>query len=676
MNEIIRKVLKRTYVPSEAKTTYNLIPVYNLLDLFDQTRGILSNVCPQLTWKPDDPLIWATYRPNSCNREYMRFFNRKIVYSKNCTLQSLVIIKITPEELNQLKEQFEAKISIKQYDSATEETTYKFYPDNQGFKTKPLRVVIHLCRFEYCLKDWSEYSLRQEHHKCSLDYHIHKHFAQKEDWVACITVEFEKNIELASEIAIKNANLSNFSFQITDRIKWNYFYLSDNEFEEQLDVFKKKDLTCDNFYDHCYKFPELPHYVKSGNQYFNRPRYNLENVRGYSWTTSQLRKALFKDGKLPHLKSLDTKLIYPTESKLFLKNFRNLEQCDLKRAGFLVRMFDSICQLRQKNVPKEEMEIIIKQQRKIRAKIQKKKQAQNKIRQTTKRKFKNYQKNIAKTRKRIQRMCINDKDVISQDTLGPFQASQIISFIPFGKQKGICYLKKDLLKLLNTKTPLALWVKRHDALSIDVSGHGGQPSLDPRDRVYILPADGTVINQAGFELLNQSTSQKFQLAPILENQRIGNLRGSFGESQHHGQLPGFTIYDLVEIPNKSSEHMSNSGSKSESNPAIRQREEQLKTFASIGLPDLSNRGLTGLNPTLIRQALSINKKLRDAFMNPNKPTSSITVNIDSPDLLDKYQTSIGDHPLVSIRGHTLKLKFDTAATTSTASTATIDSSDS
>nr|QBK90960.1 MAG: uncharacterized protein LCPAC201_02610 [Pithovirus LCPAC201] len=116
-------------------------------------------------------------------------------------------------------------------------------------------------------------------------------------------------------------------------------------------------------------------------------------------------------------------------------------------------------------------------------------------------------------------------------------------------EKPVCYDRQTMINFMETKV-FADWVPSPDYNSpgqfqtIDDRGHGGEPG---KKRYY-----GTIlsyyIDQASYRHLKDLTIRKYIKEPRLLNQRIGNLRGQFGISQHHGQLPGFTIYSLRAKP--------------------------------------------------------------------------------------------------------------------------------
>ncbi len=118
-------------------------------------------------------------------------------------------------------------------------------------------------------------------------------------------------------------------------------------------------------------------------------------------------------------------------------------------------------------------------------------------------------------------------------------------------KKPVCYDREGMIKMMETQV-FADWVPSpyYDSPGqftmsavIDDNGHGGEPGKKRYYKTILYYVD-----QASYYLLKDLTIREYIKEPQLLNQRIGNLRGQFGVGQHHGQLPGFTIYSLRAKP--------------------------------------------------------------------------------------------------------------------------------
>jgi len=110
---------------------------------------------------------------------------------------------------------------------------------------------------------------------------------------------------------------------------------------------------------------------------------------------------------------------------------------------------------------------------------------------------------------------------------------------------GICvskteikeYLKSDLTED-NPKVLMTLWTGK----DLDNSGNYGKPS----GRIIIkMPPFNTFVTLGSLEqMIKNDYNKEWFLYPLYngKRRRIGNLQGSYGSSQNHGQIPGSVIY--------------------------------------------------------------------------------------------------------------------------------------
>lgn len=110
---------------------------------------------------------------------------------------------------------------------------------------------------------------------------------------------------------------------------------------------------------------------------------------------------------------------------------------------------------------------------------------------------------------------------------------------------GICvskteikeYLKSDLTED-NPKVLMTLWTGK----DLDNTGHYGKPS----GRIIVkMPPFNTFVTLGSLEqMIKNDYNKEWFLYPLYngKRRRIGNLQGSYGSSQNHGQIPGSVIY--------------------------------------------------------------------------------------------------------------------------------------
>jgi len=121
-----------------------------------------------------------------------------------------------------------------------------------------------------------------------------------------------------------------------------------------------------------------------------------------------------------------------------------------------------------------------------------------------------------------------------------------INFIDTPNKPGRlnCYDGASLKHWLNqSENTFAKWVQRRPGYALEINGHGGMPDLDHQ---YLKLYTGEfVIKDDIVEKLQKGVKYPVILdADYTEIVRLGNLEGLFGEGDHHGQYPGYRIYQL------------------------------------------------------------------------------------------------------------------------------------
>lgn len=126
----------------------------------------------------------------------------------------------------------------------------------------------------------------------------------------------------------------------------------------------------------------------------------------------------------------------------------------------------------------------------------------------------------------------------------------ILIYVPNSQNlfdKSVCSTKEELVQYFRTfedsLTPdniMSIYSRGDN----DVSGHGSEPT---GKIVVKLPVNNIYVTFGSMQRVLQSNSNKTYYALSLfgsKRRRIGNLKGLFGASMNHGQIPGMTIFKL------------------------------------------------------------------------------------------------------------------------------------
>ncbi len=104
-------------------------------------------------------------------------------------------------------------------------------------------------------------------------------------------------------------------------------------------------------------------------------------------------------------------------------------------------------------------------------------------------------------------------------------------------EKPVCYERASIIRAMETQV-FANWVTLPDK-TLNVMGYGGGPGKKRFYKTFLYYVDYT-----SYILLKDPTIREYIRELKYPNQRIGNLEGSFGIGENHGQSPGFDIYSL------------------------------------------------------------------------------------------------------------------------------------
>lgn len=145
--------------------------------------------------------------------------------------------------------------------------------------------------------------------------------------------------------------------------------------------------------------------------------------------------------------------------------------------------------------------------------------------------------------------CSNDIDIFTMEEWDETNPAEIkIGFLQKdNKLYTECYSINTLFEWIhNTENYFTNWVQKDPERPMDKEGYGGEPG----NRIILsTPLKNYVV---GFYKLQRNVRRSipyynYIAIPIETNYRIGNLSGTFGQGQKHGQAPGETIYYLVYV---------------------------------------------------------------------------------------------------------------------------------
>ena len=135
--------------------------------------------------------------------------------------------------------------------------------------------------------------------------------------------------------------------------------------------------------------------------------------------------------------------------------------------------------------------------------------------------------------------CSNDRDSVTQIEWSDQSPSLFIFFYHGGKEFIKCYDKQSLKQWLKQPTSiLANWIPKPGKV-IDSTGMGGQPGKKRFYKFYT----GEYISKESVDKYILQGKHKLLTATFDRNVRLGNVKGTFGQSQLHGQSK-FPTYKL------------------------------------------------------------------------------------------------------------------------------------
>jgi hypothetical protein len=114
-------------------------------------------------------------------------------------------------------------------------------------------------------------------------------------------------------------------------------------------------------------------------------------------------------------------------------------------------------------------------------------------------------------------------------------------------EKALCITRDELLESI--KSDLDVFPPRNfmtiftSPADSNVAGYGSKPT---GKIVFKLPVNNIFITLGSLEILLSNVEKEFYIIPLYngKRRRVGNLKGIFGASMNHAQVPGFVINKL------------------------------------------------------------------------------------------------------------------------------------
>jgi hypothetical protein len=213
--------------------------------------------------------------------------------------------------------------------------------------------------------------------------------------------------------------------------------------------------------------------------------------------------------------------------------------------------------------------------------------------------------------------CSNPLDYISQEKFYDEIKADDILYLHLGSDNIECFDIDSLFQYFNHTAPMADWVQNPLSRNLmDDMGRGGLPGQKrfmkfPLGYPYIyltdIPRLASLLN-TGF--------RHFKGTP-LETVRMGNIHGSFGVSELHGQLPAQTVFSLEEMYDK---RRSRSGSRQRrSRSGSRQRSRRSSSPQRSRRSRSPHRQVANYNPESVGDADAI-EEAQPWMWDENDPT--------------------------------------------------------
>jgi hypothetical protein len=145
--------------------------------------------------------------------------------------------------------------------------------------------------------------------------------------------------------------------------------------------------------------------------------------------------------------------------------------------------------------------------------------------------------------------CVNDNIISLEPYAEDDQPIIIYTLNSQGKyEKAVCMTIEELTESmkadLNVFPPsnfMTIYTTPRDA---HTAGYGGKPT---GKLVFKLPVNNILITFGSLQMiLSNKETKEFYMQPLYDGKRrrVGNLKGLFGPSMNHGQVPGFVINKL------------------------------------------------------------------------------------------------------------------------------------
>ena len=155
----------------------------------------------------------------------------------------------------------------------------------------------------------------------------------------------------------------------------------------------------------------------------------------------------------------------------------------------------------------------------------------------------------------LREACVNDTEFVTLDDIVEIKDERLV-FVQVppknvgDKEEFVCFDRGTLtFKSLKLGGAFTEWVPNPDSYGVDPEGYGSMPSKTSKLLYKMMFMGGMTIYVDNASVLSKMRLHQpvYRLEKSGDPVRIGNVAGTFGPSQSHGQLPAKQVYSLVSV---------------------------------------------------------------------------------------------------------------------------------